>query len=111
MLVLYYRHCSYRKEVRKVMKRALKWIAVLIGVLVVAAVALVFLFDANRFRPALEARLKDALHRDVKLGNLSLSLFTVRSKRTILRLARILLSARCRFFAPKQYVLEWNYSR
>jgi len=58
------------------MKRAVKWVAVIAGVLIVAAVALILFFDANRFRPILESRLKDALHRDVKLGNLSLSLFS-----------------------------------
>jgi len=58
------------------MKRALKWIVILVGILIVAAVALVFFIDANRFRPTLESRLKEALHRDVKLGNLSLSLLS-----------------------------------
>src|SRR5882672_10684007 len=58
------------------MKRALKWIAIGVGVLVVAVIALIFLVDANRFRPTLESSLRDALHRDVKLGNLSLSLLS-----------------------------------
>jgi len=58
------------------MKRALKWVAIVIGVVVVAAVALVLLFDANSFRPTLESALRDALHREVKLGNLGLSLLS-----------------------------------
>ena len=58
------------------MKRALTWTAIAAGILIVAAVALIYFFDANRFRPALESRLQSALHRDVKLGNLSLALLT-----------------------------------
>ena len=58
------------------MKRAVKWIAIVVGVLIVAAVALVLFFDANRFRPTLESRLTEALNRNVKLGNLSLSILS-----------------------------------
>jgi AsmA protein len=58
------------------MKRALMWIGIGVGVLIVAAVALAFLVDANRFRPTLESSLTEALHRSVKLGNLSLSIFS-----------------------------------
>jgi AsmA protein len=58
------------------MKRALMWIGIGVGVLIVAAVALVFLVDANRFRPQLESSLTQALNRNVKLGNLSLSIFS-----------------------------------
>jgi AsmA protein len=58
------------------MKRLFKWMAIVIAVLIVAAVALSFFFDANRFRPTLEASLSNALHRTVKLGNLSLALFS-----------------------------------
>ncbi len=58
------------------MKRFFKWAVVLIVVLIVAAVALSFFIDANRFRPTLEASLSGALHRTVKLGNLSLSIFS-----------------------------------
>jgi AsmA protein len=61
--------------VKKIMKRALMWIGIGVGVLIVAAVALIFLIDANRFRPTLESRLSEALQRNVKLGNLSLSIF------------------------------------
>ena len=58
------------------MKRALMWIAIGVGVLAVIAAALVFFVDANRFRPTLESSLTEALHRNVKLGNLSLSIFS-----------------------------------
>ena len=58
------------------MKRALMWVGIGVGVLIVAAVALIFLVDANRFRPQLEASLTEALNRNVKLGNLSLSIFS-----------------------------------
>src|SRR4051812_4429811 len=58
------------------MKRLFKWTAIVIAVLIVAAVALSFFFDANRFRPTLEASLSNALHRTVRLGNLSLALFS-----------------------------------
>jgi AsmA protein len=52
------------------------WIAIAVGVLLVAAVALIFLVDANRFRPELESSLTQALNRNVKLGNLSLSILS-----------------------------------
>src|SRR3954463_6774858 len=58
------------------MKRALVWIGIGVGVLIIAAVALVFFIDANRFRPTLESSLTEALHRNVNLGNLSLSIFS-----------------------------------
>lgn len=58
------------------MKRIAKWIAIVLVVLLLAVAALALMFDANRFRPDLEARLSAALNRDVKLGNLSLSIFS-----------------------------------
>ena len=58
------------------MKRLLLWLAVLIGVLALAVAALAFLVDANRFRPQLEARLTEALHRNVTLGKLGLSILS-----------------------------------
>ncbi len=44
--------------------------------LLAVAVALPFLIDANRFRPALETRLSAALGRQVRLGNLKVSVFS-----------------------------------
>ncbi|HWJ48602.1 MAG TPA: AsmA family protein [Candidatus Udaeobacter sp.] len=58
------------------MKRFLKIAAIIIAVLVVIAIALPFVIDANTFRPKLEAELTDALGRQVKVGNLSLSLLS-----------------------------------
>jgi len=58
------------------MKRILKIIAIVIGLLIVIAIAIPFFIDANTFRPKLESELTDALGRQVKVGNLSLSLFS-----------------------------------
>src|SRR5580704_13848535 len=58
------------------MSRILKIAAGAIGVLLMTAIALPFLIDANRFRPELESRLTQALGHGVKVGNLKLSLFS-----------------------------------
>jgi len=58
------------------MKRILKIIAIIIGVLIVIALVLPFVIDANTFKPKLESELTDALGRPVKVGNLSLSLLS-----------------------------------
>ncbi len=58
------------------MKRILKIVAIVVGILIVIAVALPFLVDVNTFRPKLESELTSALGRQVKVGNLSLSLFS-----------------------------------
>jgi AsmA protein len=56
------------------MKRTAKWIGIGVILLLLAAAALPFLIDANRFRPMLEAQLSRALARDVKVGELKLAL-------------------------------------
>ncbi|MGO9123503.1 MAG: AsmA family protein [Terriglobales bacterium] len=56
------------------MKRALKIAAIVAIVLFVAAVALPFLIDVNVFRPTIESDLSAALGRQVKVGNLRLSI-------------------------------------
>jgi AsmA protein len=56
--------------------RALKWTVVIAAVLVAAIIALPFLVDVNRFRPEIESRLSDALGREVRLGNLRLSILS-----------------------------------
>ncbi len=56
------------------MKKVLIVIGVIVIVLVVAAIAIPFFIDANQFRPTVEAQLTSALGRQVKIGNLSLSL-------------------------------------
>jgi len=58
------------------MNRTLRWLAILVAVLLVIALALPFFIDANQFRPRLEAALTQALGRDVKLGDLKLSLLS-----------------------------------
>jgi len=58
------------------MKRMLKILAVIVAVLVVVVIAVPFLIDVNTFRPKLESELTDALGREVKVGNLSLSLLS-----------------------------------
>lgn len=58
------------------MNRTLKIIAIVVAVLIVILIAVPFFIDANAFRPKLEADLTSALGREVKVGNLSLSLFS-----------------------------------
>jgi len=58
------------------MKRLLKIIGIVIVVLIVIVIAIPFFIDANTFRPKLESELTEALGRQVKVGNLSLSLFS-----------------------------------
>ena len=57
------------------MKRALKIIGIVVGVLLLALIALPFGLDVNSFRPKLEAELSSALGRKVTVGNLGLSIF------------------------------------
>jgi AsmA protein len=58
------------------MKRAIKWIAIVVAVLVVVALALPFLINVNTFRPQIESQLTDALGRKVSVGNLKLSILS-----------------------------------
>jgi AsmA protein len=58
------------------MKRNLKILGIVIGVLIVIVIAVPFFVDANSFRPKLESEMSDALGRPVKVGNLSLSLLS-----------------------------------
>jgi len=58
------------------MKRALKIVGIVVAVLLVIVIALPFLVDVNSFRPRLESELTAALGRQVKVGNLSLSLLS-----------------------------------
>jgi AsmA protein len=56
------------------MKRVLIIVAIVVAVLVVIGIALPFFIDADSFRPRIEAELRSALARQVKIGHLSLSL-------------------------------------
>ena len=58
------------------MKRILKILAIVAAILLVIAIAIPFFIDANTFRPKLESEISDALGRQAKVGNLSLSLFS-----------------------------------
>lgn len=58
------------------MNRALKILGVVIGLIIVVLVALPFLINVNAFRPRIESDLSNALGREVKVGNLSLSLMS-----------------------------------
>jgi AsmA protein len=63
------------QEVR-IMNRTLKIVAIVVGVLILLVIAIPFFIDANAFRPRLESELTAALGRQVKVGNLSLSLLS-----------------------------------
>lgn len=58
------------------MKRTLKIGGAILAALLLLGIALPFLIDANRFRPALESRLSQALGREAKVGNLKLTLLS-----------------------------------
>ena len=54
----------------------LRIIGILLAVVILAVLAVPFLINANQFRPVLEERLTAALGRDVKIGDLKMSLFS-----------------------------------
>lgn len=58
------------------MNRTLKIVGIIVAVLIIIVIAIPFFIDANAFRPRLESELTQVLGRQVKVGNLSLSLFT-----------------------------------
>jgi AsmA protein len=58
------------------MKRALKWMAIVVAVVLVLVLVLPFVIDVNTFRPRIESELTNALGRKVTVGNLSLSLWS-----------------------------------
>ena len=58
------------------MRRALIVVLIVAAVLVVAVLALSFLIDANRFRLAIKTELTKSLGRDVKIGDLKLSILS-----------------------------------
>jgi len=60
----------------KQMKRILKILAIVVAVFVVILIALPFLINVNSFRPRIEAEASQALGREVKVGNLSLSILS-----------------------------------
>src|SRR5215813_2998579 len=58
------------------MKRAAKIVGIVVVVIILALIVLPFLVDANSFRPRLETELSAALGRQVKVGNLGLSILS-----------------------------------
>jgi len=58
------------------MKRVLKIVGIVLVVILLAVIALPFLINVNSFRPKLESELSTALGREVKVGNLSLSILS-----------------------------------
>jgi len=56
--------------------KALKIVGIVVVVLLLIAIALPFLINVNSFRPKLESELTEALDREVKVGNLSLSILS-----------------------------------
>jgi len=58
------------------MKRALKILGIVVVLMLVIVIALPFMVSVNAFRPRIEAELSNALGRQVKIGNLSLSVLT-----------------------------------
>ena len=58
------------------MNRTLKIVGIVVVVLIVIVIAIPFFIDANAFRPRLESELTEVLGRQVKVGNLSLSLLS-----------------------------------
>lgn len=56
--------------------KALKWIAIVVVALILLLFIIPFLIPVNKFKPTIEAKAAAALGRQVKLGNLSLSLLT-----------------------------------
>jgi AsmA protein len=58
------------------MKPVVKVAGIVVALLIVIAIALPFLVNVNTFRPEIETNLSSALGRQVKVGNLSLSIFS-----------------------------------
>ncbi|MGH9511185.1 MAG: AsmA family protein [Terriglobales bacterium] len=56
--------------------KALKIIGIIIGILVVVVVALPFVINVNDFRPRIETEISSAIGREVKIGNLKLSILS-----------------------------------
>jgi len=57
-------------------KPVLKIVGIVVALLIVVAIALPFLVNVNNFRPQIESSLSSTLGRPVKVGNLSLSIFS-----------------------------------
>jgi AsmA protein len=58
------------------MKRGLRILAVMLGIVILLVLVVPFLIPVNQFRPTIEQRASAALRRQVTVGNLSLSLIS-----------------------------------
>jgi len=58
------------------MKRALKIVGIIVGILILIVLVLPFLINVNSFRPRIESELTTALGRKVSVGNLGLSIWS-----------------------------------
>lgn len=58
------------------MKRILVIVGIIVGLLVIVALILPFMVNANRFKPELESQLSSALGRQTTVGNIDLALFS-----------------------------------
>ena len=58
------------------MNRTLKIVGIVVAILLVIIIALPFVINVNSFRPKVEATASEALGRQVKVGNLSLSILS-----------------------------------
>jgi AsmA protein len=56
--------------------KALRWLGIVVALLLVIVLAIPFLINVNQFRPRLETALTQALGREVKLGDLKLSILS-----------------------------------
>jgi AsmA protein len=56
--------------------KVLRIVGIIVAIIIVIAIALPLLINVNTFRPKLESELSDTLGRQVKLGNLSLSIIS-----------------------------------
>ncbi len=56
--------------------KALRYVAIAVVVLIVVLIALPFFINVNQFRGTIESKLSTSLGREVKVGNLSLSILT-----------------------------------
>ncbi|HYW45666.1 MAG TPA: AsmA family protein [Bryobacteraceae bacterium] len=58
------------------MKRVVRWVALTVTVLLLLVLSVPFWIDANNFKPLLETNLSKALGREVKLGDLKLTILS-----------------------------------
>src|SRR5579862_2988449 len=58
------------------MKRVIKIVGIVLGLLILVALAVPLFINADQFRPLLQTRLTAALGREVTLGGLKLSIFS-----------------------------------